>query len=55
MTLPGASGKTVAVVAEVLRDWCDREGRTPRRDEQAAIAQEQAHRVLRLDAVEVVL
>jgi nicotinamide riboside kinase len=48
-------GKTVAVVAEVLRDWCDREGRTPRRDEQLAIAQEQARRVMALEAVDVVI
>ncbi len=48
-------GKTVTVVAEVLRDWCDREGRTPRRDEQLAIAQEQARRVMALEAVDVVI
>jgi hypothetical protein len=41
----------VAVVPEVLREWCDRQGRTPGPDEQAGIAREQAHRVLRrLDA-----
>jgi nicotinamide riboside kinase len=34
-------------VPEVLREWCDREGRTPRADEQAAIATEQG---LRIDA-----
>ncbi|HEY1092993.1 MAG TPA: ATP-binding protein [Burkholderiaceae bacterium] len=32
-------------VAEYLREWCDREGRTPRADEQAAIAAEQARRI----------
>lgn len=31
------SGLRVTWVPEVLRDWCDREGRTPRQDEQAAI------------------
>lgn len=33
-----------ALVPEYLREWCDREGRTPRADEQAAIAQEQQAR-----------
>jgi nicotinamide riboside kinase len=36
-----AQGKTVAVVSEVLRTWCEREGRTPRPEEQMSIAQEQ--------------
>lgn len=35
----------VACVGEVLREWCDREGRTPRADEQASIADEQARRI----------
>ncbi|MET0310959.1 MAG: ATP-binding protein [Burkholderiaceae bacterium] len=39
-----ATGLSVTVVDEVLREWCGREGRTPRRDEQMAIAQEQARR-----------
>ena len=34
-------GRSVAVVAEVLRTWCEREGRTPRPEEQLPIAQEQ--------------
>jgi len=38
-------GESVAVVAEVLREWCEREGRTPRPDEQLPIAQEQERRV----------
>ncbi len=38
-------GKRVAVVAEVLREWCQREGRTPRPEEQLPIAQEQERRV----------
>ncbi len=40
-----ARGKRVTVVAEVLREWCQREGRTPRREEQMPIAQEQERRV----------
>ena len=38
-------GKSVAVVGEVLREWCEREGRTPRPEEQMPIAQEQERRV----------
>jgi nicotinamide riboside kinase len=41
----GARGLRVAVVAEVLREWCAREGRTPRPEEQLPIAQEQERRV----------
>lgn len=40
-----AKGLSVAVVPEVLREWCDREGRTPRPDEQLPIAKEQQSRV----------
>ncbi|WP_082151479.1 AAA family ATPase [Caenimonas sp. SL110] len=36
-----AQGKNVTVVSEVLRTWCEREGRTPRPEEQMPIAQEQ--------------
>jgi nicotinamide riboside kinase len=36
-----SKGKSVAVVSEVLRTWCEREGRTPRPEEQLPIAQEQ--------------
>lgn len=32
-------------VPEYLREWCEREGRTPRADEQAGIADEQARRI----------
>jgi nicotinamide riboside kinase len=32
-------------VSEWLRDWCERQGRTPRPDEQWAIAQEQTRRI----------
>src|SRR5690349_14080179 len=38
-------GHRVTVVPEVLREWCAREGRTPRPDEQLPIAQEQERRV----------
>ena len=37
-----ARGQAVHTVDEVLRQWCDREGRTPQRHEQMAIAQQQA-------------
>jgi nicotinamide riboside kinase len=39
------SGRCAVVVAEWLREWCEREGRTPRPDEQLAIAETQAARV----------
>lgn len=32
-------------VGEYLREWCEAQGRTPTRDEQASIAQEQARRI----------
>ena len=38
-------GLRVTVVAEVLREWCMREGRTPRPEEQLPVAQEQERRV----------
>ena len=40
-----ARGLEVSVVPEVLREFCDREGRTPRQDEQAAIAAAQTRRI----------
>lgn len=40
-----ARGLRTAVVAEFLREFCDREGRTPRPDEQAGIADEQWRRI----------
>jgi nicotinamide riboside kinase len=43
-------GHSVAVVPEVLREWCLREGRTPRPEEQLPIAQEQERRVDRAGA-----
>jgi nicotinamide riboside kinase len=38
-------GHSVALVREYLREFCERRGRTPRRDEQAFIAAEQALRI----------
>ena len=35
-------GLDCVLVSEWLRDWCDREGRTPRKEEQGGIAAEQA-------------
>ena len=40
-----ARGIAACFVGEYLREWCDREGRTPRPDEQAAIAAEQTRRI----------
>ncbi|QGW83279.1 AAA family ATPase [Variovorax paradoxus] len=38
-------GIAATLVAEYLREWCEREGRTPRPDEQRAIAEEQTRRI----------
>ena len=40
-----AEGRRAIVVAEYLREFCDRHGRTPRIDEQAGIAAEQTRRI----------
>ena len=40
-----AQGRSAIAVPEALRDWCQREGRTPRPEEQTGIAQEQERRV----------
>ncbi len=40
-----ARGRNAVAVPEALRDWCEREGRTPRPEEQMSIAQEQERRV----------
>jgi len=40
-----ARGVSVAVVGEALREFCDVNARTPRRDEQAAIAEAQSERI----------
>jgi nicotinamide riboside kinase len=39
------TGAPATWVPEVLREWCDERGRTPRADEQAAIAAEQHRRI----------
>ena len=40
-----AQGRDAVVVTEYLREFCDRHRRTPRRNEQAAIAAEQSRRI----------
>jgi nicotinamide riboside kinase len=50
-----AQGLTVGVVPEVLREWCQREGRTPSREDQYSIAQEQARRVVSMGACDIVI
>ena len=50
-----AQGVGAVVVPEVLRGWCEREGRTPRAHEQAAIALEQARQVLAHGGADVVI
>ena len=40
-----ADGRDACVVEETLREFCDRESRTPRRDEQAALAAEHSRRI----------
>jgi nicotinamide riboside kinase len=40
-----AEGRSVALVDEVLREFCDRSGRTPRRDEQRALAAQQSRQI----------
>lgn len=42
-------GHSVTVVPEVLRGWCERQGRTPHAHEQVAIAHEQARQALAAD------
>ncbi len=40
-----ARGQSVHCTSEVLREWCDQQGRTPQASEQIAIARAQAQRV----------
>lgn len=40
-----SQGRSAVAVPEFLREWCEREGRTPRPEEQLPIAQEQERRV----------
>jgi len=42
-------------VPEYLREWCLREGRTPRQHEQAAIAAEQQRRILAVSAAPLLI
>jgi nicotinamide riboside kinase len=43
--LAAGAGLRVALVGEVLREWCDAHGRTPAAHEQRAIAEEQHRRI----------
>lgn len=45
-----ARGHSVALVPEWLRSWCDQAGRTPRADEQQAIARTQAEHIAQVPA-----
>ncbi|MFM9922497.1 ATP-binding protein [Variovorax sp. H27-G14] len=48
-------GTPTTLVSEYLREWCEREGRTPRPDEQQAIADEQTRRIGAAAALGVVV
>ena len=48
-------GRQVTVVPEVLRHWCDQHGRTPKADEQQAIAQAQSEAIEEAAAVSEVV
>ena len=48
-------GQTVQCVTEVLREWCDANGRTPSAPEQILIAHAQAQRVLQAPPCDVLL
>jgi nicotinamide riboside kinase len=43
--LAQSTGLRCSFVAEYLREWCDRHGRTPRQDEQAQVLAEQQRRI----------
>ena len=47
-----ALGQSALWVPELLREWCDKEGRTPQPHEQRDICREQAARVLQAPAVD---
>ena len=49
-----ARGHLASWVPETLRDWCEREGRTPQPHEQLPIAQAQAQAVLAIDTGTVI-
>lgn len=48
-------GLRVRFVPELLRQWCEQQGRTPQAHEQAGIAHEQARRVLAVSDADVVI
>lgn len=50
-----ARGQSTHCVPEILREWCDQNGRTPQAHEQIPIAHAQAQRVLQASACEVLL
>lgn len=50
-----ARGLSAHCAPEVLREWCDRHGRTPQIHEQLPIAQDQAQRVMDAPACDVLL
>jgi nicotinamide riboside kinase len=45
LAAPGQQMGRIALVTEYLREFCEREGRTPREDEQRGIAREQTRRI----------
>ena len=50
-----AQGKSVELIPEYLRTWCETENRTPRKDEQLAIATEQIRQINSAFACDVLL
>lgn len=48
-------GQSVAVIPEVLREWCESEGRTPSPAEQYPIAQEQARRLTKTEPCDFII
>ena len=50
-----AQGKSVQLIPEYLRTWCNAENRTPRKEEQLAIAAEQVRQINNASDCEVLL
>ena len=50
-----AQGRSIHIVPEYLREWCDTHKRTPLAHEQAGIATEQARRTLAAPCVDVLI
>ncbi len=50
-----AQGKSVQLIPEYLRTWCNTENRTPRKEEQLAIAAEQVRQINNASDCEVML